>query len=84
MHRAWIRTVPQDEAESELSELYRLVLDPHSGQLDHILQVHSLHPAGLRAHFDLYSAVMRSTRGLRKADREMIALVVSSVNECGY
>ncbi len=81
---AWIDTVPRDEATGELAELYEAVLDPTTGQLDHILQVHSLHPAGLRAHFELYRAVMRSSRGLRKLDREMIALVVSRQNECHY
>ena len=81
---AWIDAVDPGDAEPELQELYSRVCDPVSGDLDHILQVHSLHPAGLRAHFELYSAVMRSTKGLRKVDREMIALVVSQANECHY
>ena len=81
---AWIDTVPSDEADPELSDLYDRVRDPASGQLDHIMQVHSLHPAGLSAHFDLYAAVMRGTPGLRRVDREMIALVVSGLNECHY
>lgn len=84
MSRAWIETVSEEEADDDLRELYARVRDPQSGQLDHIMQVHSLHPAGLRTHFDLYCAVMRPTRGLRGADREMIALVVSQLNECHY
>lgn len=84
MSVAWIDTVRRAEASAELAELYEAVLDPTTGELDHILQVHSLHPAGLRAHFDLYSAVMRGSRGLRKVDREMIALVVSRENSCHY
>lgn len=81
---SWIRMVAEGEAEDELQKLFALVADPESGQLDHIMQVHSLHPAGLRAHFDLYRAVMRGTKGLRKVDREMIALVVSLRNACRY
>lgn len=81
---AWIDTVPEKDAAGELEELYRQVVDPQTGELDHILQAHSLHPAGLRAHFELYCAVMRSTRGLRKREREMIALLVSSLNACDY
>ena len=81
---SWIRTVQEGEADGELRRLYEAVADPESGQLDHIMQIHSLHPAGLRAHFELYRAVMRGTAGLRLADREMIALVVSANNACRY
>ncbi len=80
----WIRTVEASEAEGELQELFELVADPETGQLDHIMQVHSLHPRGLRAHYELYAAVMAGTPGLRKVDREMIALVVSRLNHCHY
>ena len=54
----WIRTVEASEADGELRELYQRVSDPETGQLDHIMQVHSLHPRGLRAHYELYAAVM--------------------------
>ena len=84
---AWIDVVPEDDARddgSELAELYERVRDPHTHALDNIMSIHSLHPAGLQAHFDLYSAAMRPTRSLRKADREMIAVVVSRINDCHY
>ena len=84
MARAWIETCAADDADGELADLYERVRDPVTGQLDHILQVHSLHPAGLRAHYELYRAVMRGTAGLRAVEREMIALVVSQQNHCGY
>lgn len=81
---AWIDTIPTEDAPEELRELYRRVTDPGTGQLDHIMQIHSLHPAGLRAHFELYRAVMQATPGLSVAEREMIALVVSRANGCHY
>lgn len=81
---SWIRTVEQKDAKGELHELYARVSDPETGQLDHIMQVHGLHPAGLRAHFELYRAVMRGTPGLPVVDRELIALVVSLQNACDY
>jgi alkylhydroperoxidase family enzyme len=81
---AWIDTVADADADGELKELYELVRDPGSGVLDHIMMVHSQHPAGLRAHFDMYVAVMRGTPTLRGAEREMIALVVSQQNDCHY
>ena len=81
---AWIRTIDPSDSEGTLRELYRAVADPSTGALDHIMRVHSLHPKGLRAHYDLYRAVMTGTRSLRKVDREMIALVVSRANACHY
>ena len=81
---AWIDTVDETAATGELSELYAAMVDPEFDRVDNILKIHSLHPAGLRAHFDLYRAVMRTTPGLHKVDREMIALVVSKLNGCHY
>jgi len=81
---AWIDTVRPEDADEQLQDLYRRVLEPASGGVDHIMQVHSLHPEGLRTHYDLYTAVMRPSRGLRKVEREMIALVVSKINGCHY
>ena len=81
---AWIETVSLDDAEGELAELYGQALDPKTGQLDNIMSIHALHPAGLRAHLAVYGAVMRGTRSLRKVERELIALVVSAHNGCHY
>lgn len=80
----WIESVDPADADAELTELYEQVLDPRTGELDNIMRVHSLHPRGLAAHQALYSAVMRPTSTLRRAEREMIALVVSQINECHY
>ena len=81
---AWIETVTEGDAEGWLRDLYDEVRDPSSGLLDNIMSIHALHPAGLRAHYDLYRAVMTGTPGLRKVDRELIAFVVSDENECHY
>ena len=81
---SWIRTVPAEDANPELAELYAAMADPQSGQVDNVLQIHSLHPAGLRAHFAVYASSMAGTATLRKVDREMIAVVVSTLNGCPY
>lgn len=81
---AWIDTVPDDEAEGELAELFARHRDPESGRVDHILAVHGLHPAGLAAHVALYTTVMRGTQSLPKVDRELVAFVVSADNRCRY
>jgi len=81
---AWIPMIPEDEATGELAELYSRVIEPGSSVVDNVLKVHSLHPAGLAAHFELYRAAMSGTAGLRRVDRELIAVVVSRINDCHY
>jgi alkylhydroperoxidase family enzyme len=81
---AWIRTVDEADAGEQLAPLYAQCLDPDSDKVDHVLKVHSLHPAGLAAHLSVYRASMTSTKGLRKVDREMVAVVVSKANGCHY
>ena len=81
---AWIRTIDEKDAGGSLAELYRKMTDPESGRVDNVLKIHSLHPEGLRAHWDLYIAAMKGTKTLRKVDRELIALVVSGINRCHY
>ena len=81
---AWIRTIPADEADERLAELYRASIDPHTGRLDNVLSVHGLVPRSLEAHLGLYRSAMRPTAALGYAEREMIAVVVSAANECHY
>lgn len=81
---AWIEIIDEDQAESELKDLYHPVVDAETGRVDEILRIHSLDPAGLAAHIALYESTMRSTQTLRKVEREMIALVVSEINDCHY
>jgi len=80
---AWIRVVSADEADDEL----RATLDhvaSSRGKLSNILAVHSLHPKGLSAHMELYLAIMFSASGLTREEREMIAVVVSAIDQCPY
>jgi alkylhydroperoxidase family enzyme len=81
---SWIKTITDAQADAHLSATFAANADPASGKLDNIMRIHSLHPSGLDAHVALYSAVMRGTKSLRKVEREMIALVVSGINECHY
>ena len=80
----WIETVDESDATGSLAELYREMCDPASGELDNVLKIHSLDPVGLAAHWSLYRSAMRGTKGLRKVEREMIAVVVSVRNRCHY
>ena len=79
-----IEVIPDDEWSDELAELYPKVVDPTYGRVDNIIAVHSLNPRGLAAHQTLYTSAMTGTSTLRKAERELIALVVSLENQCHY
>jgi alkylhydroperoxidase family enzyme len=81
---AWIEVIDERDADARLADLYVSMSDPAYGRVDNILQIHSLHPEGMRTHWDLYREVMTGTPTLPKADREMIALVVSVINGCHY
>lgn len=81
---AWIEIVDELGASGRLRDLYEGMIDPVYGRVDTILRIHSLHPEGLHTHHELYREVMTGTPTLRKVEREMIALVVSVLNECHY
>ena len=80
---AWIRVINEEEAEGRLADNYRKLTAPWGG-VDNILKIHSLSPASLEVHYDFYRTLMRSSKELPKAKREMIATVVSQINHCVY
>ena len=81
---SWIEVIDDSGWDGDLGALRNRVVDPKTGRVDHIMGVHSLNPRSLDAHDTLYRSAMRGTATLRKVDRELIALVVSSINECHY
>jgi len=78
-----IRIITQEEAEGKLKEIYEDLLQKR-GKLADVHLIHSLNPESLVAHMELYLTVMFSHSPLSRAQREMIAVVVSSVNDCVY
>ena len=81
---AWIETIREDQWHGDLAEMYDAVVDAQHERVDNIMQIHSLNPRALAAHHALYTSAMRGTASLRKVDRELIAYVVSALNECHY
>jgi len=80
---AWIKIIQEHEATGKLKEAYNKLLEPWGG-VDNILKIHSLNLRSLWAHFELYKTVMHGRSGLSRAQREMIAVVVSAINRCHY
>lgn len=81
---SFIKVIHPDEAEGKLAEIYRLVRGP-GGQVDHVLQIHSLRPHTLQGHMALYKSTLHDTRNsLPVWYLECIGVLVSRLNECGY
>jgi alkylhydroperoxidase family enzyme len=51
---------------------------------DNIIQIHAVHPAVMRQHYDLYVELMHRRGPLSRIQREMIAVTVSAINKCHY
>ncbi len=81
---AWIEAPHEDEWGDKLEEMKPDVLDRHYERVDWIMRIHALDAGSMRAHDVLYRQAMRSTATLRKAERELIAVVVSNINDCHY
>lgn len=81
---AWIEVVDEEDWDGELSALRGRLADPGSDRVDAIMAIHSLNPGAMAAHDSLYRSAMRSTASLRKVERELIAYLVSAINECHY
>lgn len=80
---SWIREIAEHEATGLLKELVQK-LAPKGGRMAHILRCHTLNPGTLRAHLGLYREIMFAKSGLSRAERELVATVVSAVNGCHY
>jgi uncharacterized peroxidase-related enzyme len=80
---AWIRVISQGEEKGDLADQYSRIRSD-TGRVPNILAVHSLNPPALKAHYDLYRTLMFGRSDLTRAQREMIAVVVSVENECHY
>jgi alkylhydroperoxidase family enzyme len=77
---SYIEMVDEKEAEGLLEEIYHKL----GGRVANILKASSLFPESLDAHLQLYKTLMFKKSPLSRAEREMIATTVSSVNECHY
>jgi uncharacterized peroxidase-related enzyme len=80
---AWIKIIEPEEASGELKKEYDAALR-RAGKVFNILKVQSLNPGTLRASMQMYLATMFGPSGLTRAEREMLATVVSWANHCFY
>lgn len=79
---AWIPLVGPEEAGGELAETYRRI--GARSRVANVIGVHSLHPAAMEAHLELYRTLMFGPSPLSRLEREALAVVVSALNDCFY
>lgn len=80
---AWIKTFDADDATGPLRPIYDAAVQ-RAGRVYEILKIQSQNPAALQGMLDLYSATVRGESPLSRAQREMLAVVVSRANHCHY
>lgn len=80
---AWINSIDEAHAEGALAAFY-VDLRARRGHSTPILEVQGLDPDALLQHLALYSHLMFAPGGLSRDEREIIAVVVSAANGCGY
>lgn len=81
---AWIRTVaPEEKPKGLLGRLYADAVE-RAGKVWHIVRLMSLRPRQVEASMGLYRVAMFGESGLSRAEREMVATVVSQINQCFY
>ena len=80
---AHIDTVPPDRATGLLKRIYDAAV-ARAGRVFQILRIQSLNPPTLQASMTLYQATMFGPSPLSRAEREMVAVVVSRANDCFY
>lgn len=69
---------------SERSQAYFRKCEEKIGYVPNVLQAYAFDDAKLQAFSTFYNDLMLAPSGLSKLEREMIAVVVSSINRCFY
>lgn len=80
---AWIEQIPPSQATGRLKASYDAALS-RAGGVARIITLMSLDPPTLERSMEFYMQLMHADNALLRARKEMLAAVVSNVNECYY
>jgi uncharacterized peroxidase-related enzyme len=78
-----IHLIAEDEATGALAEEYQAAL-ARAGKVFNIVKAMCHNPRVLNRSMELYKAVMFGPSELSRAERELLAVVVSAANDCHY
>lgn len=79
----WLRVPDSDELPDVVHALWAPSLEK-LGFVPNVLRLFALRPTHLLRWTEHYDELMKGDSSLTKAEREMIAVVVSTANECAY
>ncbi|HBL55376.1 MAG TPA: hypothetical protein EYM80_04630 [Deltaproteobacteria bacterium] len=80
---AWIKVISQAEATGLLKKQYDAALK-RASKIWNIVSIMGLNPHAMRDSMRFYKTIMFGESPLSRSQREMLATVVSSVNNCTY
>jgi len=80
---AWIRQIEPDDAEGLLADEYAEAVR-RAGRVHGVIKVSSLNAPVLSAWVEVYKRLMFGPSPLSRAERELVATVVSVENGCHY
>ncbi|MBC8413152.1 MAG: hypothetical protein ISR96_10620 [Nitrospira sp.] len=80
---SWIETVPEENADGLLNEIYEQTTAKF-GNVINLVKIQSLRPETMDLGRKLYRHLMEMPGGLTRLQRVLIATVVSKLNGCYY
>lgn len=80
---SYIELIDEAAAEGELGRIYEQARE-RAGGVANILKVMSRDVNSLRGSMALYLGLMKTENALSEARRELLATVVSNINDCYY
>ena len=78
-----IRLIEPDDADGPLQTEYEAAIG-RAGKIFNIVKAMSLRPGVLKRSMEMYREIMFGPSELTRAERELVATVVSATNECRY
>lgn len=79
----YINQIEPDQATGRLRRIYDSAMK-RAGYVAGIIKVMSQDPGSCEGSMGFYGSLMKAENGLPAAKREMLATVVSNVNDCFY
>ena len=80
---AWIEQVSEEEAQGTLERIYQAAHE-RTGGVANIIRVMSRRPSLLQTFLGFYVQLMQGKSTLPSWERELLATVTSSINDCHY
>ena len=80
----YVEQIAPEHATGRLARIYDAAKKRAGGVVAGIIRIMSQDPASCEASMGFYVAVMKTDNDLSPARREMLAAVVSNVNDCFY